>query len=247
MAPDAGRDAGRAARPFGNCTVVGASSTLRGSRLGRFIDAHNTVIRENRLALNGSDGHDIGRRTDVLFTTLCNVKPNKTLWVPIAGRPTSEQAHVNCSLHTGAGCAFRQVVLRGPPKCSNFVRRLGATKESWARLSVPVLVSSEGLVRDIEEMLRLAAGQRYIQASTGFHAVLTMALRCDALTAIGFDGDGATYDGHETTHEHMLSLEHMLLRLLQRGSVGGVPRGWAHTRLHLHALSTSAVRSHLVS
>ena len=70
-----------------------------------------------------------------------------------------------------------------------------------------------------------------IDPSTGFHAVLTMAFQCKRLTAFGFDGD-ATYDGHEITPEHPIAIEHVLLRLLQRGgAIAGLPRGWERTQL----------------
>ena len=176
----------------------------------------------------------------MLFTTLCNVKPDGLLWVPLSDRPQIEQAHTNCSLRTGAGCHFRQVALRGPPKCAEHTRRLGSAYRT--QLAVPVHVSSEGLVRDIGSLVRLAAGSsdlehtalHRVEPSTGFHAVVTMALRCDALTAIGFDGDGETYDGHTVTREHTLAVEHMLLRLLQRGTVAGLPHGWSKAKLRVH-------------
>ena len=88
------------------------------------------------------------------------------------------------------------------------------------------------LVRDAESLVRLAAGGgRGLDPSTGFHAVLTMAFQCKRLTAFGFDGD-ATYDGHEITPEHPIAIEHVLLRLLQRGgAIAGLPRGWERTQL----------------
>lgn len=219
---------------YRNCSVVGSGASLRGSQLGGLIDSHQLVIRVNRIAENiAAASEDLGSRTDAFFTTLCNVKQNATLWVPLQGHAAVDEVHRTCHLRTGDGCPFRRVVLRGPPKCSQHFARLTRT-----HLAVPVHVEDEALARDVDELVKLAAGSGLYDTSTGFHAVLTMALQCRKLTAFGFDGVG-TYDGHAITTEHALTLEHSLLRLLQRGSVGGLPRGWERTSMRIFGASAS--------
>lgn len=213
---------------FGNCSIVGSSESLRGAALGALIDRHDTVVRVNRLGKREPEELvDLGKRTDVLFTTLCNVKPEAMLWVPLPGRSViTANAHLNCNLRSGEGCKFRTLVLRGPPKCAEFLHRLRGP-----RLAVPVAVQHEELVREATQLLRGASGHpRGLEPSTGFHAALTLAMHCHHVTLFGFDGE-QTYDGHAITKEHPLALEHSILQRLTHGPVGGLPAGWAAGRL----------------
>ena len=216
--------------PFKNCSLIGSSSSLRGARLGPLIDSFDTVVRINRMAHDTSKDleRDLGKRTDVLFTTLCNIKPNATLWVPIQGRPSSSTAenHVECSLRTGKGCRFNTLIMRGPPACGPLMFRLRGQ-----RLAVPVAIQSETLVREARTLVSTVSGRGdRFDVSTGFHAVLTMAMHCASLTVFGFDGN-ATYDSHEITAEHLLGVEHRIIHALTRGPLLGLPSGWRGSRL----------------
>jgi len=59
------------------CALVGSGSTLAGRALGVAIDAHDVVIRVNRLPQPRVARHtrDFGGRTDVWFGKLCRLKP----------------------------------------------------------------------------------------------------------------------------------------------------------------------------
>lgn len=203
---------------------------MRGSQLGASIDAHDTVVRVNRIGHDTpEEAVDLGSRTDVLFSTLCNVKPEARLWVQLPGtwRDVSK-AHMTCNLRTAEGCKFKTLALRGTTTnttCGRHLQRLRGPP-----LAVPVAVEEARLVHEATTMVRMAAGMHSVEPSTGFHAMLTMAMHCKRLTVYGFDGD-SSYDGHCITPEHRLDIEHMIMQQLVHGQIVGLPTGWRSGQL----------------
>ena len=219
-------------RPYdfgvGSCALVGGGATLVGRGLGPVIDAHDHVIRVNRLPTNSSHYRDVGRRTSVWFAKMCRLKPFHS-----GPKAALRLLVMNSKLKTGdaddgpsgycpldgpaARCPFGAFVARGgfkdpkDNKCITMGSRVLSGRQS---ASFPV-----GLVD--EPVWDAALAMRHgREASTGLHAILAFAPRCrGGLHLYGFSGNG-TNDGHHIGHA--LSIEHKLLGELAQRSGGRI-------------------------
>ena len=142
--------------PLGSCALVGSSRSMRGHQLGHSIDRHPTVIRINRLGYSVDEHVHIGQRTDILFTTLCNVKTGARLFVPQGAGGKSGSKYVTCHLRNGTGCDFRFLILRGPPNCMEHISRL----RNVEHLALPVAIESIHQVQNIRALMRASISRR---------------------------------------------------------------------------------------
>ena len=197
-----------------SCAIVGSGSALTGRGLGALIEAHDLVVRVNRVA-ELAEQH-VGNRTDVLFSKLSRYDERRSLLTPSKdqGRKSAP-----CALIASRSpkCPFRAFVLRGGG--AGFETRKLASLKNEARHSYLGLGFQQP---DVYDAVRRMAGTNYSDATTGFHAVLTFRAICGRMSLFGFTGN-TTFDGHAITN-HMLDREHMLLHEMQSAPQEGFAR-----------------------
>ena len=200
-----------------SCALVGSGATLGGRGLGKEIDAHDYVIRVNRLPQRAAHYFDVGRRTSVWFSKPCRLKPYLqgsraalTLQVMDSKHSTGDAdgPSARCPLDGPASrCPFGAFVGRGgeSEKCFGLAVRTLNSRQSAA---LPIGIVGQQL---FSQALKLHRGS---EASTGLHAFLAFAPRCaGGLRLYGFSGN-RTNDGHHIGHA--VDTEHALLAELAR-------------------------------
>lgn len=197
---------------WNRCALVGGALELNGTGLGPEIDAHDTVIRVNRVpSVKFFD--DFGNRTDVLFAgpraegrAMFNMLGQ---YVKIMGG-----GYTLCEF-SSVDCPFKALILKGvdwPLYRKRWDAMYPLESPGWRpkRTKWP-------LGHQMDEVNALAydllGGSR---PTNGFHAFLTSILLCNSLDVYGFSGVG-TADGHRMATQHNLDREHDLLRQLGKG------------------------------
>ena len=230
---------------FGSCAVIGSGAALRGRGLGPQIDAHDVVVHVNNRP-DPRDRHDMGARTDILYTTPHAFNSRGSCSGDAPFMPTS-----NCMLGveymhageekccTGDPCAYDVCTVRGVlfknAGTSNDVcpAQIQNVREHLERASSRSLISL-GLAASFTGRLATyfrREGSPYHGSpkpgtveqpgdpSTGLHAVITTAFACRNVTLYGFRGD-ATIDGHHGGYAgHSIAAEHLLLQDLANHAV----------------------------
>lgn len=222
---------------FGTCAIIGSGAMLRGRGLGPEIDANDVVVHVNNRP-DPSDRHDMGSRTDILFTTPNAYEAVGDCWGAEPFRPNSdcmfsiEYMHAGdekCCSGLGEACHYdlcsvRGVLFKNVGQTENVCpthQRADHERASFAsQISLGVAASFIG---DLAVYFR-RAGSPYHgtpkhgtveqpgDPSTGLHAVITMAFACDSITLYGFRGD-ETIDGHHGGYAgHAIAAEHVLLQ-----------------------------------
>lgn len=202
---------------FCRCAFVGGSQSLLGMELGRQIDAHDTVIRINRLP-QPEDVEDLGKKTDIYFAGPgWNVndayylsRDGGTYLIQEVGQ-TSLYDKPCSILKGGANCRFAALILTS---AYNFLERYPLDRPGWRPngTAFPVGYLCEQLNGDADELVRTKLATR------GLRALLTFAPVCGSVKLYGLSGLG-TFDGHGIDHVHNLTLEHAFLERIIRGSL----------------------------
>eukprot|EP00747_Dinoflagellata_sp_TGD_P189023 gnl/TRDRNA2_/TRDRNA2_48852_c0_seq1.p1 gnl/TRDRNA2_/TRDRNA2_48852_c0~~gnl/TRDRNA2_/TRDRNA2_48852_c0_seq1.p1 ORF type:complete len:276 (+),score=32.73 gnl/TRDRNA2_/TRDRNA2_48852_c0_seq1:68-895(+) len=178
------------------CAIVGSGPGLRSGAYGAEIDKHEVVIRVNRMPpRNGSWAKQVGQRTDVLFS---GKTPKALLRLHFFGGEVEY-----CYWHT---CGFGALLLL-PENISSSVA---------AKSRIPWGVETDAVA---EAVFNMAAPGK---ASSGLHAVISMALECKSVRLYGFAGLG-TVDGHLITPDHNTEHEHKLIDMLERMGSKALP------------------------
>jgi len=190
---------------FGTCALVGSGASLLGRGYGAAIDAHDVVVHVNNIPASHMHG-DMGSRTDVLFSTPCNVGHEDE---------TMEIEHFNDGewiCNTAGGCPFRAAVFRSPVapnSCSDGERarieRAGSTS------SIGLGVGSKAASDQARHFRREGTDYCCEEPSTGLHALVSLALTCRVVRLYGFRGS-ETFDGHFEGHD--IEKEHALERAM---------------------------------
>jgi hypothetical protein len=202
-----------------SCAIVGSGATLLGRHLGARIEAHQLVVRVNRLAEQASDA-DLGSRTDVLFSKLSRYDARTHTLVPFA---TAGSKPIRCPIVASQApiskCPFRAIVFRYDRSNNTNSLRVMTSLKTAALNSYLSL----GLEHpDIYVAVHTIAGTNTSEATTGFHAVHTFRTICGRISLFGFVGN-ATLDGHRIIN-HRLDLEHKLLHDMQIHASDGLAR-----------------------
>ena len=201
------------------CALVGSGNGLRGRRLGREIDAHDVVIRINRLH-NVSDPvwvADLGRKTTVYYTKVCSLhSESMRVW----GHSTLQGGHNN----EGNPLVWFCPLASPPPATGHCSIGAIAMKYQANRCTSHAMAAVQGRMRaaaptipialETPEASRAADALRPDKpdATTGFHAYYDFAAECRHMSIYGFTGE-ATLDGH-AIDGHNVSVEHGVLRAL---------------------------------
>lgn len=198
------------------CALIGSSASMTGKGRGSEIDAHDTVIRVNRLP-TVDFFPDFGKRTTVLVGNRLML----TQGVPVMGMSSPEGG----GNATGTPCASGACGLldcrKGGSRCSFgalvFKREMedfDQLLQAWKEAPFPVAATAKEVRIAAKSMLK---GRN---PSTGFVAFLAYFALCEELHVYGFDGSFATADGHVTNTVHTLDLEHFIMHLIVDGKLG---------------------------
>mmetsp|Transcript_11753 Transcript_11753/g.21387 ORF Transcript_11753/g.21387 Transcript_11753/m.21387 type:complete len:335 (+) Transcript_11753:50-1054(+) len=219
-------------RHLGRCALVGSGSAMNGSRFGEEIDAHDTVIRVNRLPTE-SFFADFGQRTTILFGGKYLERQSE---VDLMGSGTAD-----CASRLGP-CDLEALVIKGPLSSEgrsasicifNTIMRWQKAHDqlptcwstwplAWKNARMAVGVQREALASAVLQFpvwQRTHKEQTYmdllmrgpkdfgLRISTGFFAFLTFVPLCDTMNLYGFrSGDpqrpDSTSDGHKATANH---------------------------------------------
>jgi len=234
-----------------SCAIVGSGGLLLGRHLGARIEAHQLVVRVNRIVVNSSLGADLGNRTDVLFSKLTRYEPGKiggVLLPFVLGSEAQIATSMRCYLVKRPGgrsmCPFRAFVFRGGGADGTAINESAIAEAHAAKIAAYAAAGNGTYTRkNFMAELRRVAPLTYLSlgyqqpdifsavnrmvgaakgASTGFHAVQTFRRFCSQISLFGFMGNN-TYDGHPII-DHMLDREHRLLREMQATSPDGLAR-----------------------
>lgn len=195
-----------------SCAVVGSGAALRGRGRGSIIDAHDVVVRINRVMHAGGLAGDLGARTDVYFTKLCRAQVRD--W----------RAPLVLELQADDGVEGRRCSLAGEQRCpfSAFVfmaHGKGRTcrRRRWLDTSLARAAATAQIVLGEQDPAAYDAAAKILGAlpTMGFHAIYTLRPICGSLTLFGFAGN-VTLDGHPITTDHDLAREHALLWAMAR-------------------------------
>ena len=207
------------APPGPRCALVGSGECLANRSLGADIDAHDVVIRVNRLpvviTLSSGDpkeskqqreAQDLGRRTDVLFSYdgLQHIDKGFLLALGLHFGPAHRRVHVDSS--SAANCSFVEGAAREGPPCP--FRAYAATRcyngRGWRNMpfrppqlhAPPALGCLRDAVADATQGASLAAqnpwpsrGGAPYVPTTGLVAVLAFSRACSVLDLFGFSGE----------------------------------------------------------
>jgi len=195
--------------------VVGSGQALSGRGKGNEIDAHDVVVHVNNVPQPEFHA-DVGHRTDILFTSECAISDRYSNQDEIKfevadGGETWCWSHDNCFNLKGAvfRCPFDYRNSCASDVMAGLVRE--AVAESYMALGFSRLEVSE-----LVWHMRRPGTPYCCDPSTGFHAVVTMALTCASVDLYGFSGT-TTIDGHGVTDGppgyvgHGIEKEHELL------------------------------------
>jgi hypothetical protein len=184
-----------------SCAIVGSGSMLYGRRFGTYIDAHDLVIRVNRLPLTGNMSVDIGNRTDVWFSKLCRVKVKGLEFQVIGKTGVYQQCSYAGWLRDRQICPFKAFVFRyahgtGVGKIDSCRKNLRYVNRAAARADFAI---GEERADTFKAAFRIAPNP-----TTGLHAVLTSRSLCASISLFGFSGNGHPLKNHEIEKEHQV-------------------------------------------
>ena len=198
-------------RPLPRCAIVGGGAGLLGRGLGPRIDAHNLVVRVNRM-LGNQPEHDVGERTDVYFSKPCRVVSRGGTNAPQLEVIRSGFPPQRCSTNafgTGKECPFRAFIMRGGNVCKNRIEALRSVRN---HSDIALGMESPAVYDKTLQMLGLSQNSS-MDATTGLHAVITFRPLCSSISLFGFRGN-STFDGHHLVN-HAIDQEHALLREME--------------------------------
>lgn len=210
-------------KPLGNstCAIVGGGHGLLGGGFGDEIDAHDVVVRVNRLQRRSAVmPNDLGRRQDLYVLDRCGgpfSHPNPG-WVSlnyIGGHTAVCNTHAETS--DAHACPFRSIVLKGNTGvwehgCVGETQRNDHMRHAARGSKIPWGIQTD-------DMTNAAYNLRHFdppasnKPTTGMHAVVMLGLACRSVHLYGFAGS-KTVDGHEEDADHDIEAEHRLLRQL---------------------------------
>lgn len=222
---------------FERCALVGSSADMLGRTQGQEIDAHDTVIRVNRLP-SAEYYDDFGKKTDIYFaepgmrmlkvdgyaTTFLGGKnfggsESKCLFA--SGKMEGDLSPLEESDDEDVDCPFASIVFKGTDAEQyglSWKSRFPEDEPGWnvTKSSIPMGYQSSG----VNSAAGLFSGLEHAEPTSGFQALLTFAPICSSLTVYGFTGT-STSDQHAISEKHDMVIEHYWESRLQRGSVPG--------------------------
>ncbi|KAJ8610678.1 hypothetical protein CTAYLR_005657 [Chrysophaeum taylorii] len=177
-----------------SCALVGGSVVARGSSRGNDIDAHDTVIRVNRMPTS-KYAADFGRRTDILFANLETANTARTF--EMGGAKTY------CKTTKATAVVFKGTC--------NPKRLWAPVARKWRSCGLPVGHQKDDIARGVcgLTLYKNSGGSR--QVTSGFLAFVTFAPVCETLTLYAFGGPPEAADGHKQLHHHDTPAENDLV------------------------------------
>ena len=172
--------------PRASCAVVGSGAALSGRGLGPEIDAHDVVVVVNNMPAK-TDHADMGSRMDVFFQSAAGVLSQDG--------PTGARMVVSTGGHDPAVSPICHTSGEDEPRCIDrfkamIVRNMLLDPPGWqnahymrdfANASEVGLAWSGKMVTTLVHHLRRPGTPDEGKPSTGFHALVTMALLCSSV------------------------------------------------------------------
>jgi hypothetical protein len=211
--------------PRASCAVVGSGAALSGRGLGPEIDAHDVVVVVNNMP-SKADHADMGSRMDVFFLTAVGIHSKtgptgERMVVSTGGRDpavtpichtSGEDDDVPRCIDRFKALIVRSILHDSPGQPQEHCMR------DFANTSEVGLGWSGTMVTNLVHHLRRPGLPDEGKPTTGFHAVVTMALLCSSVELYGFTGTD-TYDGRTEGVVHNIEGEHRVLQRLLSKSI----------------------------
>eukprot|EP00927_Polykrikos_kofoidii_P036688 TRINITY_DN30973_c0_g2_i3.p1 TRINITY_DN30973_c0_g2~~TRINITY_DN30973_c0_g2_i3.p1 ORF type:complete len:515 (+),score=53.22 TRINITY_DN30973_c0_g2_i3:63-1547(+) len=203
---------------FDRCAIVGGSANLLGKKRGEAIDAHDTIIRVNKLPTK-KFFTDFGAKTHIYFTNPYFLRGWRCTNYPVQYMGRNSDL---CELGHRGKCKgdFQAIVWKGADEP---FRNKG--KNSWSKQfekncsvqckSVPCAIQTDHLNRAAFKLLNI----RGKEPTTGFHAFLTFSTICNSLRLFGFGGGWKTFDNHVMLKTHTYEEEWNFWEKIRTGTL----------------------------
>jgi hypothetical protein len=148
----------------------------------------------------------------MLFLDRCEPHSTTVHWKHVGGSAGE------CDSSVPGACPMRSVVYRGntrrwEPGCSGETMRNDGPRELAAASQIPWGTETDVVTNAALDLRGFTDHDRSETPTTGFHAVIAMALACRSVRLYGFAGD-TSLDGHLMDAKHGIAREHALLRQL---------------------------------
>lgn len=215
---------------FKSCAIVGGGDVLAGAGRGAEIDAHDFVVRVNRLPTKPFF-EDFGAKTSVLFSLAQGYIHGKGR-VAVMAKGSDVATHVaKCNVprdQLSELCHFDALMLWSFSFNSSDHGKTGTAKSVrdilsvWNETDIPIGFPTMEVRESAQLMLTANGLEEGHQPTSGFMAVATFAPVCDKLTLYGFAGKGKgdeSADGHPVSTRHEYSLEHSLINRIMNGEL----------------------------
>jgi hypothetical protein len=201
---------------FKDCAVVGSASSMLGSGKGPAIDAHDTVIRVNRVPTE-EFWSDFGQRTDILFTSA--MSDERPAFIKTGQRYTKlgRGGKALCPFVSDSSlepCPFKSLVLKDADEKTRWEKLYPENSAGWLPNASQFPIARESRIAG-SFIWQLVDGKR---PTTGFHAFLLFTALCDRLSLYGFSGK-STADGHPIKERfHNVTREHEIIAQVAAGT-----------------------------
>jgi len=179
---------------------------------GPAIDAHDTVIRVNRLPTQ-SDAVDFGSKTSVYFTG--HVKEKKVTFSEsgITAQYIGGSTEA-CSIANGSGCPFASLVFNKPlhREARLVIDFWNGSSFAWGQATPEAQQGAVDIFQQRWNWARKPNRSDILEPTSGFTAIVLFVPICERFTMYGFGGSG-TADGHPLhAIKHDVTKEHDLMK-----------------------------------
>jgi hypothetical protein len=179
---------------YASCAVVGSSGTLRRSNYGKFIDAHELVMRFNGAPAGGGFATDVGARTTL--SVLADVATTECV-DGRARQPTLDHTAARLEGHllqepapgwrAVSGCTYYPEA--EPPPMMLFLPRRGGVRRlleyAIAHAAEPIYIRSDALGDEVDAQIGAYADDTS-HPTSGFNGVALALHICETVDVYGF-------------------------------------------------------------
>lgn len=204
----------------GSCALIGSGAILQGKGHGKDIDAHDTVIRVNRLPTSDVSS-DLGIKTSILFINAGYFFGKFGAHVMNVGDKHDDDGHT-CPWrypgHETSGCDFDAMVFDALWDESEYTDKLKFLHMMHAQPFYPLARQKSAFMTVMPSLKPLRYKGHQFIISGGLKAFLTFAPLCESIDLYGFGGT-TNLDDHEINPKHNFTLEHLWFYSLERGEL----------------------------
>lgn len=215
---------------FERCAIVGGGDVLAGAGRGAEIDAHDFVVRVNRIPTEPFF-EDFGKKTSVLFSLAQGYVHGKGR-IAVMAKGSDKATHVaKCNDprdQLSPLCKFDALMLWAFSFNTTSHGTTGKSKSLrdilgvWNETDIPIGFPALEVRESAQYMLTANGLEEGHQPTSGFMAVATFAPVCGELTLYGFASKGKgdqSADGHPVGTRHDYTLEHSVMNRIMSGEM----------------------------